>query len=217
MQLWIISASWLFLGLCKFPRIRHWGTPVQWTMTEHNYTRTELLNLKACHPSTKPLGHGVWKTLCELGLSTRGPTPCGCRGGSQKQRNIDTVVGNRPTRGWQDRTICPENVMSLPRKRHQCFSSVPLDFCLLNTHSGSNKGDEIVEFVTENDLDILALTETWLKPEHDVARGDMTPAGYTLYEEPRLREKRGAELPSFARPTSELRKLGASRPILSRA
>ena len=66
---------------------------------------------------------------------------------------------------------------------HQCFSSIPLDFCLLNTR-GSNKGDEIVEFVTDNDLDILAMTETWLKPEHDIARGDMTPAGYTLYEEP---------------------------------
>ena len=67
---------------------------------------------------------------------------------------------------------------------------MPLDFCLLNTR-GSNKGDEIVEFVTDNDLDILAMTETWLKPEHDIARGDMTPAGYTLHEEPRPGEKRG--------------------------
>ena len=97
------------------------------------------------------------------------------RGGSRKQRAIDTVVGNRPTRGHQRRSLCPENLMSLPRKPHQCFSSVPLDFCLLNTR-GSHKGDEIVEFVTDYDLDILALTETWLKPEQVVARGDMTPA-----------------------------------------
>ena len=73
---------------------------------------------------------------------------------------------------------------------HQCSSSIALDFCLLNTR-GSNKGDEIVEFVTDNDIDILAMTETWLKPDHVVARGDMTPAGYSLYEEPRPGEKRG--------------------------
>ena len=152
MQLWIIIASWLFLGLCKSPRIRHCGIPVQWTMTEHNYTRTKLLNLKACHQSTKPLGHGVWRTLCELGFSTRGPTPRGCRRGNRTQRNTDTVVGIIPTRGLQYRNICPENLMSLPRMRHQCFSSVPLDFCLLNPRSGSNKGGDIVEFVTENAL-----------------------------------------------------------------
>ena len=80
--------------------------------------------------------------------------------------------------------------MLLPRETHQCSSSIALDFCLLNTR-GSNKGDEIVEFVTDNDIDILAMTETWLKPDHVVARGDMTPAGYSLYEEPRPGEKRG--------------------------
>ena len=148
----------------------------------------------------------MWRTPCELGLSTRGPTPRGCRGGSRKQRNIDTVVGNRPTRGLQHRTICPANLTSLPRKRHQCFSSVPLDFCLLNTRSGSNKGNEIVEFVAANDLDILALTETWLKPEHDVARGDMTPAGYTLYEEPRPGEKRGGGVAILCKPNIQVKK-----------
>ena len=138
----------------------------------------------------KPIGHGAWRTICELGLSTRGPTTRGCRGGTRKERTIKIVVGNRPTSGFQHRTICQANLMSLPRRPHQCFSSIPLDFCLLNIR-GSNKGDEIVEFVTDNDLDILAMTETWLKPEHDIARGDMTTAGYTLYEEPRPGEKRG--------------------------
>ena len=45
--------------------------------------------------------------ICELGLSTRGPTPRGCRVGSRKQRAIVTVVGNIPTIGLQHRTICP--------------------------------------------------------------------------------------------------------------
>ena len=113
-----------------------------------------------------------------------GPLPVAAEGGG-KQRNIETVVGNRPTSGFQHRTICPANLMSLPRRPHHGFSSIPLDFCLLYTRESSKGGGEIVEFVTNNDLDILALTETWLKPEHDNARGDMTHAGYTLYEAPR--------------------------------
>ena len=50
--------------------------PVQWTMTKHNYTRTALLNLRACHQSPfRPIVHSVWRTICESGLSTRGPLP----------------------------------------------------------------------------------------------------------------------------------------------
>ena len=82
---------------------------------------------------------------------------------------------------------------------------MPLDFCLLNTR-GSNKGDEIVEFVTDNDLDILAMTETWLKPEHDIARGDMTHAGYTLYEEPRPEEKRGGGVAVLCKASIKVKK-----------
>ena len=89
--------------------------------------------------------------------------------------------------------------MSLLRKRHQCFSSLPLDFCLLNTRSGSNRGDGIVKFVTDNDLDILALTVTWFKPEHVVGRGDITPAGYTLATRDHVQGRsEEAELPFYA-------------------
>ena len=82
---------------------------------------------------------------------------------------------------------------------------MPLDFCLLNTR-GSNKGDEIVEFVTDNDLDILVMTDTWLKPEHDIARGDMTPACYTLYEEPRPGEKRGGGVAVLCKASIKVKK-----------
>ena len=86
--------------------------------------------------------------------------------------------GNKyPDSGWQQthQWFPASNYLSskpdvITKETPQCFSSMPLDVCLLNTR-GSNKGDEIVEFVTDNDLDILAMTETWLKPEHDIARG----------------------------------------------
>ena len=43
-------------------------------------------------------------------------------------------------------------------------------------HPWKQQGDEIVEFVTDNDIDTLALNETWLKPEHVVAI-PLLPAG----------------------------------------
>ena len=74
-------------------------------------------------------------------------------------------------------SIYPDILMALPWKPWQCFTSVPLDFCLPNTCSGSNKWDDMVQFFTDNDLDILARTERLLKPDNAAARGDMTPAG----------------------------------------
>ena len=55
-------------------------------------------------------------------------------------------------RGLRHRIICRDNMMPPTRKPQQCFSSVglPQDLCPLNTRSGSNKGDEIVEFFTDN-------------------------------------------------------------------
>ena len=74
------------------------------------------------------------------------------------------------------------------------------------------QGDEIVEFVTDNDFDVLAL-----KPEHDIARGDMTPAGYTLNDEPRPGERRGGGVAILCKANIKVKKLSDSRLILSRA
>jgi hypothetical protein len=39
-----------------------------------------------------------------------------------------------------------------------------IDVCLLNVRSINNKALIIKDFVVDNDIDILALTETWLNP-----------------------------------------------------
>ena len=50
---------------------------------------------------------------------------------------------------------------------------------LLNCQSVRNKSSEIVNYVLDNDCDICALVETWLKANTDdrIAR-DITPDGY---------------------------------------
>ena len=69
---------------------------VQWseTMTIRTtlYTRAELLS--ACNQSAIRPEHCLWKPLCELGLSKRGPTAHGCCGGARKWRIIQDS-------GWQ--------------------------------------------------------------------------------------------------------------------
>ncbi|XP_030851782.1 uncharacterized protein LOC115928576 [Strongylocentrotus purpuratus] len=52
--------------------------------------------------------------------------------------------------------------------------------CTLNARSVRNKTTDIVEFVLDNDFDILALTETWLKDDDDVYLGNCIPEGYTF-------------------------------------
>ena len=66
--------------------------------------------------------------------------------------------------------------------------------CLLNVRSAQNKPCLIADFIVENEMDVLALTETWLK-ETDLTQSDtvseMTPSGYRCLHVPRSRGKGG--------------------------
>ncbi|XP_068707641.1 uncharacterized protein [Montipora foliosa] len=62
-----------------------------------------------------------------------------------------------------------------------------LNFCILNAGSINNKTLIIKDYVVEKKIDILALTETWLKPDDDsdyITR-DITPLGYCFAHTPR--------------------------------
>lgn len=57
----------------------------------------------------------------------------------------------------------------------------PLDFCLLGGRSINNKSIQIKEYVGDQNIDIFALTETWLTPINQTslpvisAHADMHP------------------------------------------
>ena len=63
------------------------------------------------------------------------------------------------------------------------FSSVSRSIC--------NKSDEFVDFVLQNNLDLVAISETWFKPDDDLIPRECTPAGYTLHHIPRPKETGG--------------------------
>ena len=67
-----------------------------------------------------------------------------------------------------------------------------VEVCYINAQSCRNKTLAISDQVTENDLDIMALCETWLKPSTDACVGnDLTPTGYAIKRTPRPTGKGG--------------------------
>ena len=104
----------------------------------------ELLNRTTANQlAINPLDHCLWKTLCELGLSRRGPTASGSRGGAKRQRSIRTVVGNRPSQGDKTTTQHTQTGKDLRQvPRCKVDYSLPCVF-LSNTQSLVNKLDEL--------------------------------------------------------------------------
>ena len=71
--------------------------------------------------------------------------------------------------------------------------------CLLNAWSLCNKTSVFSEFVSSNDLDIIGVTETWLRPSDTKGLMDeITPAGFQLHHVPRM-NKRGGGVAVFVR------------------
>ena len=73
-------------------------------------------------------------------------------------------------------------------------SKMKMKIGLLNARSICNKkGVDINEFIQEVDLDVLCVTETWLKgdPSDDVHIAAVTPPGFQLKHNPRTSSKGG--------------------------
>ena len=54
-----------------------------------------------------------------------------------------------------------------------------IDILVLNTRSVRNKAIHLCDYITDKDLDIVALAESWLKENSDQdIIGDLVPEGY---------------------------------------
>ena len=61
----------------------------------------------------------------------------------------------------------------------RCSHSGTLLMVYLNAKTCRNKSSELNDLVTDHDIDVLLLTETWLKEQGDEAqKAEMTAAGY---------------------------------------
>ena len=148
---------------------------------QYTYTACQLAQDKHSNPSR--LDASTWNILRELGIAARIPTKRGCRGG-HKQHCIPTVIGHRlipkhAENGKHTSSQMHDNLITLK------LSSNPLNctnLALLNARSIRNKTDFITDYICENDLDIIALTETWLTddPKDSPNTSKLIPEGYSF-------------------------------------
>ena len=68
---------------------------------------------------------------------------------------------------------------------------MPIKFCLLNTRSINKKELILKDFTVENDIDIFAVTETWLRDDNTFSLADVCPKGYYFYHIPRKNSRGG--------------------------
>ena len=117
----------------------------------------------------------------------RRKTHRGRKAGSRRVKQIPVFTTSRPFRSLTniddrfDGGVRFDNLKSL--KQH---INDQLNFCSLNTRSIRNKTIDFVDFVLNNNLDIIAISETWLKADDFLTIGDLTPVGYSFQHVPRL-------------------------------
>ena len=134
----------------------------------------------------------------------------GCRAGKivqEKRRRLNyirTLVSPQGCRLNSSRFTCTmktpvgsnlRNLIELTPKPIKSYTPRArfVNFCLLNARSINNKTTIIKDFVVENNIDLLGLTETWLQSDADneLIIRDLCPSGYSFHHVPRPGSTRG--------------------------
>ena len=83
------------------------------------------------------------------------------------------------------RAVNPGNLVPIKKAPSQAPTPISrfINFCPLNTRSVKNKIIKVKDFVVDHDIDILAMTETWLLPGNidEVDISTLCPTGYRFF------------------------------------
>ena len=131
------------------------------------YSRQELLDVKSS--VTGKLSSDLWKNIKSLGIVAVNSTRRSKRAGKSRIERLQDKAKNAKQKLGKVTTLS-----------------------LLNCQSVKNKSSKVLSYVLENDCDICALVENWLKVNIDerIAR-DITPDGYTFIGAPRKQGRGG--------------------------
>ncbi len=152
-------------------------------MPPQTYGRDELLLLRPAAVSRVP--SDVYGTIRALNISSVKPTKRGQRSFVKHQHPIPTITNSnrkKPINVLPLHNVNFENL--LPVRNHNSIPS-KLNAGLWNAQSLRNKSDMFVDFVTENDLDLAIVTESWLTSNDRVVEGECTLPGYVFLNIPR--------------------------------
>ena len=96
-------------------------------------------------------------------------------------------------RRYLNRTIVKKNLVNIELQKDSTVSQ-HLQLTLFNTRSIDNKAMYLKDFVVDHEIDLLALTETWLDSMDNQTPNtinELCPSGYTLIHVPWLSDTHG--------------------------
>ena len=155
------------------------------------YSRKFLRSLRssACTPCPQVLGelksHGVLRYIGGKGGKKTRENYLNIffRTTQRDYANFGYLQGPLPLRGVNlNNLISVTTTDSSPKIDCRC-----VQFCVVNVRSIKNKAMEVKDLVVDQDIDILALTETWLRPGNidDVEIRTLCPTGCRFLHVPR--------------------------------
>ncbi|XP_072036965.1 uncharacterized protein [Amphiura filiformis] len=115
----------------------------------------------------------TWKNIQSLGIQCKRTTYRGVRAGWRKQVKKHTNASP------------PGNVSLNP-------PSPSVNLGVINAQSVGSKSAILVDSILDHKFDLVAITETWLKPDDSTA--DFTPDGYTFTHIPRVSKRGGGHV-----------------------
>ena len=153
--------------------------------TELCYSHRELLNI--CRVCSKTVTSEVLSLLKWAGVLKY-------RGRKAGRRRIPVVITTRNmNRRYLNRTIVKKNLVNIELQKDSTVSQ-HLQFTLFNTRSIDNKAMYLKDFVVDHEIDLLALTETWLDSMDNQTPNtinELCPSGYALIHVPWLSDTHG--------------------------
>ncbi|KAK6168440.1 hypothetical protein SNE40_020971 [Patella caerulea] len=144
------------------------------------YTKAELLKIGELCYQHKQGNCSIFKQSQLINVKST-DLKRGVRGGKRRIKPIITVREPKINTNHVNHnnliSICPIKVKP-DSKQNTCQF---VNLCLVNSRSVRNKADELHEFIIENDFDLFASTETWLKHNDSFVINKLIPDNYKYF------------------------------------
>jgi hypothetical protein len=124
----------------------------------------------------------VLKQLRSHGLNTILATVRGTRGGRSS---------SKPSSHFSQNGVNWDNLVKVKTVHSDSTEKQHVSFGLVNARSVRNKCTAFREYIADNNLDVVAVTETWLSDNDQVTLGNICPPGYKVISKPRCNGKGG--------------------------
>ena len=162
-------------------------------LTTIQYSHEDLIKAG----TNKRVPPAVYQTLKNLGISSVKPTKRGRRSFVKLQKPIPVIVSNKRRFIQHDQNCRISSARKIIPLDHNpsAKTTTPMKIGLWNAQSMMNKPTEVCDFVLTEKLDILAITEAWLRGDSRdgpaLADIQSTLRDYHLLKMPRKGKKGG--------------------------